>query len=104
MVRLATVWLLLATVAAAADKTVQVTVEAGKLDRTNSPVARLLPLSKELEKRSQVVVKGEDGTVLPGQITRPNLMVAHTPAVQEGEFMGELHFVVPKLVAGKSAT
>jgi hypothetical protein len=88
---------LLLQTAHAAEKTFELTVEAGKLDRNQSPVCVLLPLPAGEVK--SVTLKAADGKELPAQITEPGLSHRdeHDPAKE-----CELHFILPKLKAGES--
>lgn len=96
-------WLLLSSLAIGAETSLKVTIGAGKVDRANSPVAVFLQLPDGVQHDAHVVLKGEDGQELPGQFTRPGLL-AQPLKVEDGQLVGELHFVLPKLAAGKVAT
>src|SRR5689334_17678787 len=86
---------------AAETATLKVTVSAGKLDRSNTPVRVATTLPQEWEKRkATVVLKDEKGTELPGQLTAPNLLAPPVAAAAAG-YRCELNFILPKLEAGK---
>jgi len=81
------------TGAPAAGKPLELSVEAGKHDRSNTPVSVLVDLPDEVK---SVTLTGSDGTRLPAQLTAPGLI--------NGSVQGkrELHFILPKLAAGES--
>ncbi|NQT41382.1 MAG: PmoA family protein [Planctomycetes bacterium] len=94
---------LLAVPAAAAEKTFRLTVAAGDVDRTNTPVCANVRLPKPLADATAVTVTTADGTKLPGQLTKPGLLSKATSA--DGDDVArELHFVLPGLEKGRSAT
>lgn len=87
---------------AAETTTVKLTVAAGKFDRRNVPVRTSITLKKDWEKQAlAVVLMDEEGRTLAGQITGPNLLAPPVAAAAAG-YRCELHFVLPKLEAGKS--
>jgi hypothetical protein len=94
---LAALWIVQA--ATAAEKTFEITVAAGKVDRTNAPVSALLPVPADQAK--SVVLKNADGKEIPAQITGLSLLGEkdNDPAK-----VCELRFVLPKLKAGDSLT
>lgn len=94
-------WLLLAG-QAWGDETLRVTIGAGEVARENSPVAVVVALPGDLDETAAVIVTGPDGRQQPGQITQPGLLV-HPLATGDNHFVGELHFIIPKLAAGESA-
>ena len=79
--------------AAAADPSLDLTVEAGKHNRTNTPVRVLVDLP---DGAKTVTLTGADGTRLPAQLTAPGLLNDSAKAKRE------LHFILPKLAAGES--
>jgi hypothetical protein len=86
---------------AAETTTLKLTVSAGKFDRVNAPVRASLTLPAALEKKTvSVVFKDEDGNAYPGQITGPALLAPPVSAAP-ASYRCELHFVLPKLAAGK---
>jgi hypothetical protein len=87
----------------AAEKSIKVAIGAGEVARENSPVAVLVTLPKDASEAAEVIVTGPDGKQQPGQLTRPGLLVQPLAAADD-QFVGELHFIVPKLAAGESAT
>lgn len=103
MCRIATLWLLLGAAAApAAERTFEVTVAAGKHDRTNVPVCVPVSLPAELANGS-VVLRDPAGKTLPGQITVRGLLT--TPASEPKRADDRaLCFVLPSLKAGDTIT
>ena len=97
------VWLLIAGAAWGAETSLKVTIGAGEVARENLPVAVLVALPADLDGPADVIVTGPDGRQQPGQITQPGLLVQPLKA-GDNQFVGELHFLVPKLAAGESAT
>jgi hypothetical protein len=97
------VWFLLPCCCLAAEKTIKVTIGAGAVARENSPVAVLVALPNDFSETAHVIVTGPDGKQQPGQVTRPGLLVQPLKA-GDNQFVGELHFFVPKLAPGESAT
>jgi hypothetical protein len=88
------VLVLVAASASAADRQLKITVGAGQHDRTNTPVKVALPASVAAQ---GVTLATSDGQALAAQLT--------TAAVsQQQESPQELHFILPSLPAGKSAT
>jgi len=79
----------------AADTILELTVEAGKIDRRQSPVCILLLLSADVVK--SVVLKTADGKEIPGQITETGLANRDERDLIKG---CELHFILPNLKAG----
>jgi hypothetical protein len=88
---------------AGATKTWQITLAAGKYDRVNVPVQVRLSLPPEFEDAiiAQVRGPGAEGG-LPGQLAPPALL-DDAPAVKDA-VPRDLHFVVPRLKAGETAT
>jgi hypothetical protein len=90
--------------ARAADKEgFELTVTAGKIDRTNTPVCVPLSLPKEFTKLERALLKKPDGKVILGQFTAPGLLT-ESDAPPEGEVRRDLHFILPGLKAGDSLT
>jgi hypothetical protein len=80
--------------AVASDRTIQLTVEAGQLDRDNAPVHVPVDIEPSDSVRS-VRLSLPGGKQLAGQITRPSLL-------SKSKLPGELWFVLPTLKAGES--
>jgi hypothetical protein len=99
----ALLFLLVPAGARAAGKEFEVTVTAGKSDRTNAPVCVPLSMSKDLAKNELAVLHTPDGKVIYGQFTAPGLL---TESVKpgDGEVRRDLHFILPALKAGDSLT
>ncbi|QDU93232.1 DUF6807 family protein [Lignipirellula cremea] len=91
--------LLGATVASAADHSLQLTVAAGKHDRVNTPVSVPVQLPAGFDSDSSVTLTDANGQELVGQLTAPGLLATRTKAAG---WQGELHFVLPKLAAGQT--
>lgn len=100
---LAFAWCLLPCCTWAVEKTIKVTIGAGEVVRENSPVAVLVALPNDFKDSAHVIVTGPDEKQQAGQITRAGLLVQPLKA-GDNQFVGELHFFVPKLAAGESAT
>jgi hypothetical protein len=94
--------LLLAGPSRAASKTYTLTVAAGDTDRTNTPIMVVLPLPINLSKAESVILTNADGKQLPAQLTTPGLFTP-TPATDDN-VPKELHFILPNLKAGQTAT
>jgi hypothetical protein len=94
--------LALAGSAAAESKTYSLTVAAGDSDRANTPITVLLSLPPSLAKAESVVVEDAAGKKLVAQLTGPGLL-AKTPATDD-VVPRELHFILPSLKAGASAS
>src|SRR5690348_16885671 len=88
--------LLLAAAAPAAERSFEITVAAGKHDRSNVPVCVPVDLPPELAHGS-AVVRDPAGKMLPGQVTAPALLA--DPATKHS-----LCFILPALKAGDSVT
>lgn len=88
----------LATPLAAQEK-VQVTVDAGEHDRQQTPVKLLITVPEQHAKRT-VVTLTRDGKTLVGQLTQPGLLTD----AGKNELARELHFILPELKKGESAT
>lgn len=87
----------LTSAAFAAPAEYDITVSAGKHDRTETPIRIPFDLPKGSESTA-VWLEGEDDAV-PGQWTATGL-----DSTAENATTGELHFVLPSLKAGASAT
>lgn len=81
--------------APAAGESIELTVAAGQHDRTNTPVCVLVDVP---DKVKAVMLTGSEGKQLPGQLTAPGLLN------DSAQGKRELHFVLPSLAAGQSAT
>jgi hypothetical protein len=86
----------------AESKTFEITVAAGKHDRRNTPVTVLIRVPAALTKTTVAELQGPDGKATAGQLTASALLTKAKPA-GDGE-LRELHFVLPELKAGSSAT
>src|SRR5262249_10628086 len=95
--------LLLPAAAPAANKTLELTVSAGKTDRVQTPVSVPLTLPNALAKVPLATLTLPDGKVILGQLTAPGLLADDTPA-KDGEVRRELHFILPSLKAGGTVT
>src|SRR5262245_25891815 len=82
-------------------KIFEITVSAGARDRTNVPVRVPLSLPPALGKAQSVTLHDADGKSIAAQIAEPSLL-AQAPT---GDGVPrELHFILPSLKAGASAT
>jgi hypothetical protein len=95
--------LLLPAGARAAGKEFDVTVAAGKTDRTNTPVCMPLSVTKDLAKNEWATLRTPDGKVIYGQLTAPGLTTESIKG-EKGELRRDLHFLLPSLKAGESLT
>jgi len=75
-----------------AGESLELTVKAGKHDRTNAPVRVLVDLPNEVK---SVTLTGADGERLPAQLTAPGLLN------NSAQGKRELHFILPNLAAGE---
>ncbi len=80
-----------------------ITIEAGELDRRNTPVCVPLAVPEALTDGASVRLESADGSIIPGQLTTPSLL-AEPAEVGAGQVARELHFLLPALKAGESAT
>ncbi|HEX3998062.1 MAG TPA: DUF6807 family protein [Pirellulales bacterium] len=78
------------------------TVEAGKHDRTDTPVAVLLAVPAEFQTSTVVKLVGSDQKEIPAQLGPPRLN-ASEHAAAHGATQRELDFILPQLKAGASA-
>jgi hypothetical protein len=89
--------------AAAASRTFQLTIAADKEDRAVMPLTVWLALPRELADARSVVLRDAAGKTLPGQLTGPSLLAA--PGKTGADEVGrELHFLLPAVKAGETAT
>lgn len=91
----------LPALAVAAPQTFDVTVQAGKTDRSNDPVTISLALPAELAK-GPVQLTDSAGKAIPAQLTNPSLL-ASPGNPQAGQVPREVHFILPSLKAGETA-
>jgi len=85
--------LISATSAPAAGESVELTVNAGKHDRTNTPITMLVDAPKSAK---TVTLTTADGDNLPAQLTAPGLKN------DAAKTKSEIHFVLPALKKGQS--
>src|SRR5207253_3868793 len=72
-----------------ASSSFEITIAAGQHERKNTPVRVQVPLGQiGHEKRASVTLTGPDGKAIPGQLTKPSLILGGG---------SELHFVLPHL-------
>jgi Methane oxygenase PmoA len=90
--------------ARAGGKQFEVTVTAGKTDRSNTPVCVPLSLPKDLAELVELAsLQQPDGKKISGQLVPPGLLTESIkPAT--GEIRRDLHFILPALKAGDSLT
>lgn len=96
--------LVVSSSASAGEAAFELTVSAGKHDRENTPVRVKLPPGKLAEGVKLVTLTGEDGQALLGQVAGPGLIDEAKRKDDEAEAARYLHFILPKLAAGESAT
>lgn len=104
----------IASTAEAGRTKLEITVEAGKQDRDHTPFVVPFRLLAAAGNTPAVSLKSADGVEIAAQVTRPSLPRlydgAHETAVWQAKRQGdgdtawELHFILPSLKAGKSAT
>jgi hypothetical protein len=92
---------LLAGPALAESKTYSIIVVASDNDRSNTPICVQLPVPEPLAKAESVVVEDAAGKKLPAQLTALGLLAR---TVQGAKAPKELHFILPALKAGQTAT
>lgn len=80
----------------------QVTVSAGDADRTNVPVRQLVTVPQAEADATIVELTGEGGKLV-GQLTKPGLL-SEVPDGKPNALPRELHFIVPSLKAGQTAS
>jgi hypothetical protein len=80
-----------------ASPTYDVTITAGAHDRKDVPVRILLSQVSSPAKPTTVILTGPDGRTIPAQLTRPGLLAPK-------ETWREIHFVLPRLLAGESVS
>lgn len=79
--------------APAAGKSIELTVNAGKHDREQTPVTVLVDAPAEAQ---AATITLPDGKTIPGQLTGPGLLEDSAPGKRE------LHFILPGLKKGQS--
>lgn len=82
---------------------VSLTIEAGEHDRKNAPVCVPLAVPETLAEGASVRLEAADGSSINGQLTTPSLL-DEPVETEEGQVARELHFLLPDLKAGASAT
>ncbi len=93
---------LFALPASAATTTLNVTVAAGKYDRSGTPVSQSLTLPAAFADLKVVTLQDQSGKLSAvAQLTGPGLL-DDGPEPAKGEVRRELHFILPKLKAGDS--
>ena len=97
----ASLLVLVPALAAAAPRTFDVTVHAGKYDRQNDPVTVIVTLPADLAK-GPVHLDDSTGQPIPCQLTDLSLL-ARPAKVPEGQVQREVHFILPALKAGEMA-
>jgi len=86
--------------ALAVEKSFHLTVDAGKHDRSNTPVRVLIELPRELAKAKGVALVDPDGNKQVAQLTAPALLNQQDKG-KSGSVVRELHFVLSELGKGK---
>lgn len=90
---------LYAVPASAAEKSYELTINAGPADRTNAPVRTLIELPADLANAKTAILTDESGKKYPGQLTAPGLT---KPSAKAGTGVRQLHFILPALEKGKT--
>jgi hypothetical protein len=94
--------LLLTGAASAADKTFELTIAAGKADRINDPVCVIVALPADIAAKDGIpTMQDAAGKPVPCQLTGLSLLA---PQATSKEALRELHFILPNLKAGDTAT
>src|SRR5262245_26571191 len=88
---------------AAQDKSLSITLTAGKQDRKNVPVCVPLSLSKEQAKDADAEISFQ-GQEISGQLTAPGIITESIAPSKPGLVRRDLHFILPVLKAGESVT
>ena len=83
----------------AESKTYELTVAAGDTDRANTPIRVSLKLPAFLAKAGSVTLEDASGKKLTAQLTAPGLLAPAGDVPTK-----ELHFILPNLKAGATAT
>jgi hypothetical protein len=82
----------------------QLTVSAGKTDRTNVPVRVPLSLPKTFVRTTTAELRLDDTKSLPGQFTDPGIVTSRIKPSEKDLVRRDLHFILPGLKAGTSCT
>lgn len=80
----------------------ELVVEAGDVDRENTPVRVLVPLPENQAAFDRAALISVDEQRLVAQLTDPRLLAAPTGKPGGNLVTRELHFILPKLKAGQS--
>lgn len=88
---------------AAQEKTLSVTLTAGKHDLKNVPVCVPLSLSMEQAKHADAELSSA-GLKLAGQLTAPGIITESIPPSKSGLTRRDLHFIPPALKAGETVS
>jgi hypothetical protein len=88
---------------AAQDKSLSITVTAGKNDLKHVPVCVPLSLSKEQAKDVDAELSTQ-GQKLTGQLTAPGIITESIAPSRRGLVRRDLHFILPALKAGETIT
>jgi hypothetical protein len=100
-VLLAALSLLLLVGARGAAKEFEITIAAGKTDRTNTPVCVPLSLPKDLARLELALLESPDGKQFLAQLTGPGLLT-ESIAPAKGEERRDLHLILSSLKAGET--
>ncbi|MBM4072231.1 MAG: hypothetical protein FJ271_25385 [Planctomycetes bacterium] len=99
---LLTLWTLAGSVSAL-EKSLSITLTAGKHDLKDVPVCVPLSLPKEQAKHGDAEVSAGEA-MLVGQLTPPSITTEDVRPAKDGLVRRDLHFRVPALMAGQSIT
>jgi hypothetical protein len=81
----------------------EVTVDAGSIDRKNVPVRVMMPVAPETADAEHCLLTASDGEKLIGQLTEPRVL-AKPVETTEGSALRELTFILPELDRGQKKT
>jgi hypothetical protein len=95
--------LLFVRVVHAEEKTITITVTAGKHDCKDIPVCVPLSLPKTLAKVESAQC-GEEKAAFLGQLTAPGITTEHIKPADKDSVRRDLHFILPSLKSGASMT
>jgi hypothetical protein len=81
----------------------ELTIDAGKTDRTDTPVCVPLSLPKDAAKSVYALLIKSDGKEILAQLTAPGLFTESVPPAKD-QVRRDLHFILPTLKAGETLT
>ncbi|HYT89973.1 MAG TPA: DUF6807 family protein [Gemmataceae bacterium] len=87
----------------AQDKTITLTITAGKHACENTPICVPLTVPREFAHRTDISLTGDEAFQLIGQLTLPGLTTAHIKSADVHLLRRDLHVLVKHLAAGATA-